>query len=104
MKNEKEIKETEKRIAELEAEILEERKLMDNTIVKKWSIFSKGFSYDKAIKIAKTTSYVKGYDFQSKIFVGTERGVYDFIDELEKEIDGFNLKDVREIQESKTTI
>ena len=85
------------RIAELEAEILEERKLMDDTIIKTWSIFYKGISNDKMIKVAKTTSFVDNYDFGSKLFTGTKKQVYDFVDILEAETDGFNLKDIREL-------
>jgi len=93
---ETELQKTIDRIAELEAEIQEERKLMDNTIVKKWSIFYKGISNDKMIKVAKTTTFVDNYDFGSKLFTGTQKEVYDFVDILEAKTDAFNLKDIRE--------
>ena len=92
-----ELQKTIDRIAELDAQILAERKLMDNTIIKEWSIFYKGIFFDKMIKVAKTSSFISNYDFNSRIFTGTEKEVYDFVDELEEQIDAFNLKDIKEL-------
>jgi hypothetical protein len=84
---------TMQRIAELDKEIALEREQMNNTNVKEWFFLAKGFTNGMRFKDNKQDRFMRGYDYLSKTFKGTEKEFYNFLDNLEKEVDGFKLLD-----------
>jgi hypothetical protein len=92
------IAENRKRISELDAQILEERKAMDNTIIKDWYFIAKG--YTNGIKFIDSGKYrfISGYDYLNKTFKGTQRDFYNFLDELEDQVDSFKVIDCGEVK------